>query len=110
MRIIFYLIYINGITDGFCLKNPKELPSELFNFDISGQLRLIGQPIKLTFTGKVLRFAFIFYNLNYTAHPPLVYRRFEINVERLNGTKTLNVVKGDHKLRKTSPCERKRFL
>ena len=56
MRIIFYLIYINGITNGFCLKNPKELPIELFDFDISGQLRLIGQPIKLTFTGKFLDF------------------------------------------------------
>ena len=56
MRIIFYLIYINGITNAFCLKNPKELPSELFDFDISGQLRLIGQPIKLTFTGKFLVF------------------------------------------------------
>ena len=52
MRIIFYLIYINGITNGFCLKNPKVLPSELFNFDISGQLLLIGQPIKLSFTGE----------------------------------------------------------
>ena len=27
-----------------------------------------------------------------------------------NGTKKLNVIKGDHKLRKTSSCDRKRFL
>ena len=60
MRIIFYLIYINRITNGFCLKNPKELPSELFNLDISGQLLLIGQPIKLTFTGEWYDFFFIF--------------------------------------------------
>ena len=54
MRIVFYLIYINRITNGFCLKKQKELPSELFNLDIFGQLLLIGQPIKFTFTGNLL--------------------------------------------------------
>ena len=58
MRIIFYLIYLNRITNVFCLKNQKELPSELFNLDIFGQLLLIGQPIKITFTGKCLDWLF----------------------------------------------------
>ena len=51
MRIILYLIHLNEIV-GFCLKRPKELPSELFNFDNSGKLLKNGQPIKITFTGK----------------------------------------------------------
>ena len=53
MRVILFLNYFNAIVNGFCLKGPKDLPSELFNFEISGKLNKHGQPIKVSFTGKL---------------------------------------------------------
>ena len=52
MRVILFLNYFNAIVYAFCLTEPKNLPSELFNFEISGKLKNHGQPIKVTFTGK----------------------------------------------------------
>ena len=52
MRVILFLNYFNAIVNAFCLKGPKDLPPELFNFEISGKLQNHGQPAKVTFTGK----------------------------------------------------------
>ena len=52
MRVILFLNYFITFVIGFCLKGPKDLPSELFNFEISGKFQNHGQPIKVTFTGK----------------------------------------------------------
>ena len=54
MRVILFLNYFNAIVNGFCLKGPKDLPPELFNFEISGKLQNHGQPIKVTFTGRFI--------------------------------------------------------